>query len=693
MNKLKFRKEITSLRAFAIIPVVLYHLDVSIFNSGYLGVDVFFVISGYLISHKIIYDLQTQNFSFINFYKNRIKRLAPALIFVILLVNFAAYNLYSGQDFNSILSSSLFSLFYLSNFYFLNNTNYFDTDISSQLYLHTWSLSIEEQFYIFMPIFLFLIIKKKIKLPLTTISFLIAASLFASIFVSVQYFNFKFYLLPFRIWEFLLGTLIAFVLVKNKYKGNHSDLISSALLFILLSQFVIPYNSLNHPGLTSIITCFSTALLIVFLERADNLNKLINLKPVYFIGLISYSLYLWHDPVIKINNKINFFQNDIYLIFVIFGISSFSYYFVENFFRYKASNKILYFAIVSSMFVIISFAFFVNTLEKESLSITISSVQDEITFSPNTTNITTLSNTDYPKIRNYSEKSIFQEMFIKYYEQKSVSASQASYDLDAPTTGNYLENICFITGFGFAPTAEECLIDYDKKKHNILFVGDSTAHNYFIGFKRYLDGIENTNYSVNTLSVTGCVPFIEEYSKDIRFTGKEEKCEKSYNSINNILENYEFDTIFVSYRYKYFYEHKTQDFIPTLSFFGFEDELIKLNKKTDLYLIGPSLLFLESPKDVNIQVLKNEDKIKVFSADNLDQDIFDIDLKLKTRMKNENINYIPMLDYLCEEKYCLNFLIRDGKLYPLSTDTIHLSLFTSMFIAENLLLQYSNSKD
>jgi len=693
MNKLKFRKEITSLRAFAIIPVVLYHLDVSIFNSGYLGVDVFFVISGYLISHKIIYDLQTQNFSFINFYKNRIKRLAPALIFVILLVNFAAYNLYSGQDFNSILSSSLFSLFYLSNFYFLNNTNYFDTDISSQLYLHTWSLSIEEQFYIFMPIFLFLIIKKKIKFPLATISFLIAASLFASIFVSVQYFNFKFYLLPFRIWEFLLGTLIAFVLVKNKYKGNHSDLISSALLFILLSQFVIPYNSLNHPGLTSIITCFSTALLIVFLEKADNLNKLINLKPIYFTGLISYSLYLWHDPIIKINNKITFFQHDIYLIFVILGISSFSYYFVENFFRYKASNNILYFAIVSSMFVIISFAFFVNTLERESLSITISSVQDEITFSPNTTNITTLSNTDYPKIRNYSEKSIFQEMFIKYYVQKSVSASQASYDLDAPTTGNYLENICFITGFGFAPTAEECLIDYDKKKHNILFVGDSTAHNYFIGFKRYLDGIENTNYSVNTLSVTGCVPFIEEYSKDIRFTGKEEKCEKSYKSINNILENYKFDTIFVSYRYKYFYEHKTQDFIPTLSFFGFEDKLIQLNKKTDLYLIGPSLLFLESPKDVNIQTLKNEDKIKVFSADNLDEDIFDIDLKLKTRMKNENINYIPMLDYLCEEKYCLNFLIRDGKLYPLSTDTIHLSVFTSMFIAENLLLHYSNPKD
>ena len=155
---------------------------------------------------------------------------------------------------------------------------------------------------------------------------------------------------------------------------------------------------------------------------------------------------------------------------------------------------------------------------------------------------------------------------------------------------------------------------------------------------------------------------------------------------------YKFDTIFVSYRYKYFYEHKSEDFIPTLSFFGFEDKLIELSKKTDLYLIGPSLLFIESPKDVNLQTLKNENKINVFSADNLDEDIFEIDLKLKTRMKNENITYIPMLDYLCEEQFCLNFLTRDGKLYPLSTDTIHLSVFSSMFIAENLFLEYVNFK-
>jgi peptidoglycan/LPS O-acetylase OafA/YrhL len=693
MKKLKFRKEITSLRAFAIIPVVLYHLEVSIFQSGYLGVDVFFVISGYLISHKIIFDLETQNFSFINFYKNRIKRLAPALIFVILVINFTAYSLYSGQDLNSILSSSVFSLFYLSNFYFLNNTNYFDTDIGSQLYLHTWSLSIEEQFYIFMPVFLFFMIRKKIKFPLTVVSFLIAVSLFASIYVSVQYFNFKFYLLPFRIWEFLLGTLVAFFLIKNKYKGSHSDLISSSLLFLLLYQFVYPYNSLNHPGLTSIITCFSTALLIVFLERADNLNKLINLKPIYFIGLISYSLYLWHDPIIKINNKIDFIQHDIYLILVILVISSFSYYFIENFFRYKASNNILYFAIVSSIFVILSFAFFVNRLEEESSLITISSVKDQVTFSPNTTDTIGLTNMDVKKIRDYSEKSIFQEMFTQYYDQKSVSASETSYDLDVGLTGDYLLDVCFIQGYGFAPTAEECLIGYDNKKHNILFVGDSTAHNYFMGVKSYVDSKDNSNYSVNTLSVTGCVPFIDEYAEDIRFRGKEEKCEKSYKAINNILENYKFDTIFVSYRYKYFYEHKSEDFIPTLSYFGFEDKLIQLSKKTDLYLIGPSLLFIESPKDVNLQTLKNENKINVFSADNLDEDIFEIDLKLKTRMKNENITYIPMLDYLCEEQFCLNFLIRDGKLYPLLTDTIHLSIFSSMFIAENLFSEYINFKN
>ena len=194
MNNLYYRKEITSLRAFAIIPVVFYHLDSNIFKSGYLGVDVFFVISGYLISHKIIYEIRSGTFNFLNFYNKRIRRLFPALVFLILIINFLSSSIYLRSDVETIFDSSIFSLFYLSNFYFLNNTNYFDAELDTQLFLHTWSLSIEEQFYLFMPLFLYFLLRKGIKLHKNYISILISLSFLISVFLPIQYFNLKFYL-------------------------------------------------------------------------------------------------------------------------------------------------------------------------------------------------------------------------------------------------------------------------------------------------------------------------------------------------------------------------------------------------------------------------------------------------------------------------------------------------------------------
>lgn len=693
MNNLYYRKEITSLRAFAIIPVVFYHLDSNIFKSGYLGVDVFFVISGYLISHKIIYEIRSGTFNFLNFYNKRIRRLFPALVFLILIINFLSSSIYLRSDVETIFDSSIFSLFYLSNFYFLNNTNYFDAELDTQLFLHTWSLSIEEQFYLFMPLFLYFLLRKGIKLHKNYISILISLSFLISVFLPIQYFNLKFYLLPFRLWEFLIGTLTAFYLFENTPKIKFNNLKSLIILTLLIFQFIFPYNSLNHPGVATLTTCICTSLLIIFMRDAKKFNRVINFRIFYFIGLISYSLYLWHDPLIKINKKLNFFENNFTLLPIILIVSTASFYLIENYFRYKTTNKNFYTINIFAIFVILFFIFNSPFNERNNINTDIISNKSELieTFVPNTTIYNSKIITDLSEIEAFTEKTIFKNLFIDYYEKKSVPKDQIAFNNDSDGTGNYLENVCFITGFGFKPTANECLVGYSPEKNNILFIGDSTAHNYYLGLKNYIDNSRvYDNFSLNVLAVTGCIPLVDDYIDSQQFTGKEEKCEFAYKEINNILNNYFFDQIFFSYRYKYFYEHKTEDFIFENSYFDFEKKLIALNKKTELYVIGPSILLTENSKDIFENNLLNENKIYIFNNNFLDEEIFDINKKIKLRMESENINYLSLVDELCQGKYCLNAIEINEVFYRLVYDKIHLTKEASIFFGENLFFQYLN---
>ena len=690
MKKLKYRKEITSLRFFAIIPVIFYHFDNSKVTSGYLGVDIFFVISGYLISHKILYDIYAGQFSFRKFYISRFKRLVPALVFLVLTINLIVFNFYSTSQLKEVYLTSIYSILYLSNIYFLNNTGYFDSDIESQLYLHTWSLSIEEQFYLFMPIVLLFVIKK-IKMKVLTIFIIFCTSLFSAIFLPLRYLDLKFYLLPFRMWEFLLGTLVAFYLLKNDKKIKLSNLISFLLLVALCTQFFIPFNILQHPGVFTLITCVLTAALLITLKDANILNRILNLRFFNFIGLISYSLYLWHDPLIKVNRDTGIVSNNLALLVIILVISAFSYYFIESFFRYRSSNKIFYTINLSMMVIIISMFFYQKNLENHSKlsNVQTTKIETSIISTPTTIKINQEKNFNTLQ-ESYENKLLFKEMFEKYFKDKKIKAEDAQYNLEVGMTGNLYENICFITGFGYAPDKNSCLINYDVSKTNILFLGDSTAHNYFIGFKNLLEWNNYDNYSINVLAVTGCVPLIEKYNQYTNFIGKEEKCEASYKSINKILDETQFDYIFFSYRYKYFYETNKESFIPPDSYFMLEEKLIELSKKTELIVIGPSLLYKENAWEVHRDIMQSTGDLYIFNNSDIDKSIFEIDKKISKRLISQNITYIPLLNYLCEDQYCLTFIEIDGVLYPLLRDTIHHTGPASVFIAEKLLISFTN---
>jgi peptidoglycan/LPS O-acetylase OafA/YrhL len=333
--KQKILNNIQFLRGISVLLVFFYHLKLNHFDYGFLGVDIFFVISGFVISSMIYKEINiTKNFNFYNFYLRRFKRIYPALFFV-LSISFIFIIFFQPLDlFLNNLKVYFFSLLGVSNFYYLfSKKDYFDT-VFEDPFAHTWSLGVEEQFYLIFPIFFFCILKY-IKFPkeiYIIIILIITGGCLSNFFEN----NIKliFYSPLFRFWEFLIGSLTFFLTIKNKYKNNNFSILAliSLILFIFLPKNISLPNTL-------LITCSLTSIFILFYE--ENKNKLFSLivenKSIVFLGNISYSFYLWHLPVLYFFDLyfLKSFLSIPLLFFTIFLLSLFSFNFIEKRFRYS----------------------------------------------------------------------------------------------------------------------------------------------------------------------------------------------------------------------------------------------------------------------------------------------------------------------------------------------------------------------
>jgi len=349
---IKYRAEIDGLRAIAVFSVIIYHANIKFFNhhlfqGGFLGVDIFFVISGYLISLLILKEIKlTNKFSFSNFYERRVKRIAPALVFMLILSTIASYFFLFPISFVIFLKSLISSLLSVSNLYFWKEGNSYGAE-SSLLnpLLHTWSLSIEEQFYILFPISIFLIHKffKKHLIELIFVGILI--SLIFAQYCSMNHVVFNFYALPSRGFELLLGSLLAKLeLDRDRGGGQNSYLILNkifpitGLALIFYSIFLFKSEMLL-PSFYSLIPVVGTMLIIWFAHKDELITRILSCKIFVFFGLISYSLYLFHFPIFAFARNINLNEADvvykILLILLNVIISIVSYYLVEKTFRKK----------------------------------------------------------------------------------------------------------------------------------------------------------------------------------------------------------------------------------------------------------------------------------------------------------------------------------------------------------------------
>ena len=297
---MNYRSEIDGLRAFAVLPVILFHAGFENFSGGYVGVDVFFVISGYLITSIIANDIENKNFSIVNFYERRARRLLPALFFVMAACLPFAWLLLVPSDLKDFGQSLVAVSSFSSNILFWIESGYFETEAEFKPLLHTWSLAIEEQFYILYPIFLYF----AWRLNFRKIIFALVLIFFISLLLAEWAAYFKpsanFYLLPTRGWELLLGAFTAFYLRYNDFfKNTLLNQILSILGFGMIVYSIIVYDSSTpFPSFYALVPTLGTCLLIIFLVPKTILYKFFTLKPIVGIGLISYGIYLWHQPLL-----------------------------------------------------------------------------------------------------------------------------------------------------------------------------------------------------------------------------------------------------------------------------------------------------------------------------------------------------------------------------------------------------------
>ena len=359
--KLSYRPEIDGLRAIAVMAVIFYHAQISIlgiepFKGGYIGVDIFFVVSGYLITSLMLKELEAnKNFSFLGFYERRCRRILPVLFFVILVFLPFSWFYLIPPAFEDFSKSILYAVGFGSNFFFhYSGLEYASTQAMYKPFLHTWSLSVEEQYYIIFPIFLYFTFKYFNKYLFQILSLVLIISFLFAEWGSKNYISATFYFIHSRMWELLAGSMLAYLEIKKGSRSENKTLneLLPILGILFIAFYIVSYDDQNvAPSLRTLIPIIGTCLFIWFSKKETLLGKVMSLKLLVGIGLISYSLYLWHYPIFSFLRITDSIQGNILMKILTFIIlillSIITYFLIESPFRDKKKIKTkLFFSII-----------------------------------------------------------------------------------------------------------------------------------------------------------------------------------------------------------------------------------------------------------------------------------------------------------------------------------------------------------
>lgn len=597
-KKTNYAPDVDGLRTVAVIPVILFHAGfisiggIPIAPGGYVGVDIFFVISGFLISKIIYSEISNNAFSFTSFYARRIRRIFPALFAVYLacLAFVAFFGLLNEAA--QLRNSTIASILIVSNIYFANLAGYFDAALQNNPLLHTWSLSIEEQFYVLFPILIFAIHRLPSSIRVGTLVAVLAASFVASLYLTQAYPQWAYYSVISRAWELGLGSLLAIIrpIPKARWNAELSGLVGIAMIVFSIMSYD---KATAFPGAAAIWPTLGTALVIYsgLGTHKGAVTRFLSLGLLRGIGLISYSLYLWHWPVLVFGRQLGYTSKleVIAQLVLIFVLSCLSWLLIEQPFRrgYKTvSTK----TVVRSGLVAMAATCLVALLV-----VPVNTV-----------------------LRSPNERV------------QAIAAFDAS-----ETLGAMQEGLCFLTSRSndLSYFDDNACLTMAADKPNILLIGDSHA-------AQLTQALKDTNPQANILQATasGCLPLIGTEGADY--------CVEMWEKITtSILPENHFDVIVMS---AFWRENTSKPALETARMLGeYADKVV---------IVGPNhAVDGPFPRILALSEVQNKPEIIVKAAAKYTDRVYGVDEAFaQLAPYPQNISYLSYVKEMCENG-CPNY--------------------------------------
>lgn len=641
---MNYRREIDGLRALAVLPVILFHAGFETFSGGFVGVDVFFVISGYLITTIILAELEQGKFSIVSFYERRARRILPALFLVLLVcVPFAWFWLLPSdmKDFSqSLVAVSVFA----SNILFWRESGYFDTAAEIKPLLHTWSLAVEEQYYVLFPLFLMLFWKLGKRWILVTLGLVFVASLALAQWGAYAKSAAAFYLLESRGWELLIGAFAAFYLSKanrNEFDKSLSE-VAGWLGVALIMYSVFAYSKTTlFPGFYALVPTIGTVLIILFATQQTTVGKFVGNKALVGIGLVSYSAYLWHQPLFAFARKIGVTDSE-FTIFLALSFTSIffaflSWKYVEAPFRNKSlvgKRAVSFFAVFGSLF-FFSLGFFGQKRNGDVWQIN----SEQRTF------LSYFEN-DFPNWEYYTKTGI--------YEKNRDDCN--FYDIQRYLNGNS-------TNVPVANISEGCYTRTSEKSKVVFIWGDSHAQHLYYGLRNELP----YDFDVLQVASSGCDASLEVKESKVNY------CEYSNWFALNMIQKLKPNVVVIG-----------QNLGHDIQRMNILSERLKSLGVDKIIFTGPSPHWNPSLPAVLARKLPYVTERTYFGVD---RGVLELDDKLKIESdKYRNFEYVSLIDFFCNVDGCLTHYSSDVAASVTTWDYGHLTPIASRHLAKEILV-------